>query len=168
MLKNIYHRIILLKNFIKKFIYYLPVIWKDKDFDSYYTYEILKMKLKRQISYYSKNSPSLNKKSDLKWMKICYTLLDRHQNDYYTDEYFDYYEMNIGFKNRNGSYTMDTKLKWEKYDEYINKYPLVLKKINTHNKSKSDICSEISRINQDRCRNLLFSIMKREMDNWWV
>jgi len=40
-----------LKQSIKNIIYYFPIVWKDRDWDGSFIYEILKSKLKKQAEF---------------------------------------------------------------------------------------------------------------------
>lgn len=50
-MKNILYNVKRFISNIKNVIRWLPVIWKDRDWDDYYIFEVLKFKLKNQAEY---------------------------------------------------------------------------------------------------------------------
>ena len=62
------------------------VIYKDRHWDHYYIYEILKTKLQFQADHLIKHGYHENSESDAKVMLTCVDLIDKVQNEYYIDE----------------------------------------------------------------------------------
>jgi hypothetical protein len=92
------------KNFIKEFFRFIiklfrwiPIIWKDRDYDDYFIFEILKQKILQQRNYLVKNNRHTNIDQDNFWMTICLNLIERIQDNYYEVEYFDYFDSEIYF-----------------------------------------------------------------------
>lgn len=71
---------------IKNIIRWVPVLWKDKDWDHYDIFEILKTKLKFQSEYIRKKGYHESAEYDADRMDLCIKLIDRVQNEYYIDE----------------------------------------------------------------------------------
>ena len=71
---------------IKNIIRWIPVLWKDRDWDHYYIFEILKTKLKFQSEYIRKKGYHENAEHEANRMDLCIKLINRVQNEYYIDQ----------------------------------------------------------------------------------
>ena len=69
---------------IKKLISWIPIIWKDRDWDHFFIYEILKQKLIQQ----SKHLGQYNER-DAERINLCIRLINKVQNEYYIDQYLE-------------------------------------------------------------------------------
>jgi hypothetical protein len=74
---------------IKNIIRWIPVLWKDGDWDYYYTFEILKTKLQFQSRYFREYGYHESSERDAEKMELCIRLIDKVQNEYYLDEALD-------------------------------------------------------------------------------
>lgn len=128
---------------IKKTIQWLPVIWKQEDWDHYYILELLKYKLERMVKLWEKNKHYVGYENDVKWMKTCIRLIDKIDEDYTIEMYDEEVQIN-------------KKL-------YYAKYPLIYKKY----KNKKSAWVYIGEENQDRAHELLFKIIGRFIQHWW-
>lgn len=166
---------------IKNLINWFPVIWKDKDWDSYYIFRILEHKLKLQAKGISKRDIHTAAQRDAEIIRTCVRLMEKIREDYYASEYFDYHETNIWFEDIEGSpgySTWESKIISEKFDEYFNKYPLIYKRVlngegifninkESENERKKVIAMNIAHINQERAHKLLFKILENNIKRWW-
>jgi hypothetical protein len=91
-----------MKNFIynivegfKNLYYYLPTVWKDRDFDWYYTQEILLKKLKKQYKHFSSEEHEDYIKH-IQALRICIAILERESNNYYCNYFYDRVENDEG------------------------------------------------------------------------
>ena len=71
---------------IKNIVRWIPVLWKDRDWDYWHTLEILKTKLKFQSEYFRKYGYHESSERDAEKMELCIRLIDKVQNEYYLDE----------------------------------------------------------------------------------
>ena len=71
---------------IKNIIRWIPVLWKDKDWDYWHTFEILKTKLKFQSEHFRKHGYHVSSEREAEKMELCVRLIDKVQNEYYLDE----------------------------------------------------------------------------------
>jgi hypothetical protein len=71
---------------IKNIIRWIPILWKDRDWDYWYTFEILKVKLKFQSEHFRKYGYHVSSERDAQKMELCIRLIDKVQNEYYLDE----------------------------------------------------------------------------------
>lgn len=169
------------KQGIKNLIYWLPVIWKDRNWDDHYIFEVLKHKLKAQAKYIGDRDFHTRAKLDAKRMKLCVKLIQLVQDETYAMEYMDYAKDRVWFtpcEDREGSSLYNSEEVWEKYDEFFKKYPLVYKQVmkgagpfTLDGRDESDmkriIAMNIAHINQDRVQKLLFKILEENIRGWW-
>lgn len=159
---------------VKNLIRWFPIIWKDRDWDQAYIWDILERKLRNQ-SYYTKHyGYYVNNDHDARNMLICANLIKKIREEDYTMEYLDYYSWDgeLLSTNKGKTYELQSHVNWEKFDDYFKKYPLVYKKsilnINPENiDNKKYIAMIISDTNHKRAINLLFKIMENHIERWW-
>jgi hypothetical protein len=161
--------------------YWFPIIWKDRDWDGHYIFEILQHKLEAQANYIGSKDRHTRAQLDAKRMRLCISLIKKVQEEDYAMEYMDYCKDRVWFtdcEDRPGSSQYNSEEVWEKYDEYFKKYPLVYKKImkgegvfTLDGRDESDIkriiAMNIGHLNHDRARKLLFKIMEQNIEGWW-
>ena len=164
---------------IKNIIYWFPIIWKDRNWDQSFIYEVLKHKLKAQANYIETKDRHTRAKQDARRMRLCVSLIQICQDDTYNTEYMDYAETDFWFedvKDKPGYSTIESKIIWEKYDDYFKKYPLIYKRVmngegvfslDGRDDNKQVIAMNIGHINQDRAHKLLFKIMEENIQGWW-
>lgn len=172
------------KNFIrgiKNIWKWFPTIWKDRDWDHTYIYEILRVKLENQAYYIGSNDRHTRAKRDAERMLLCARLIQIQQEDLYGMEYADYHETKYDFVPTDETkkwYTMEDTLISENLDEYFEKYPRQYKRVLSGevNRFKRDIedinnkkviAMEIAHENQERSRKLLFKILEQHIEYWW-
>jgi hypothetical protein len=137
---------------------WFPVVWKDRDWDEYYIYEILKTKLEKQATSIYNNGIHVDAKYDAERMFLCVRLIEMQQEELYEYEWTDpIYD--------------------ESFDEYFKKYPRQYKRalagefnrnLRSIKKHEEDIIAmEISLENQKRSRKLLFRILEQNITRWW-
>jgi hypothetical protein len=172
-----YHKY--LKQGIKNIIYWFPIIWKDRHWDSHYIFDILKHKLKAQANYIGTSDRHTRAQQDARRMRLCVKLIEKVQEEDYTMEYMDYHKDRIWFtdcEDRPDSSLMNSELVWEKFDDYFKKYPLIYKRVTNgegvfklegREDDKHVIAMNIAHLNHDRARKLLFKIMEENIEGWW-
>ena len=172
---------------VKNLWKWFPVIWRDRDWDHSFIYEIIKVKLKNQSDYIGGHNRHTRAKRDAELMKLCSRLIQRCQDNHYDMEYMDYHESNYNFlditdeddipeKYRKGK-KLDIELVSENFDDFFKKYPRQYKRVMSgeinrfdrpiEDKDKKLIAMEIAHENQDRCRKLVFKIMSNRIEGWW-
>ena len=168
-----------IKEGIKNIFYWLPVIWKDRNWDHTFIYEVLKHKLKAQANYIGTKDRHTRAQQDARRMLICAKLLQKMQDDTYATEYLNYAEDEFWFedvKDKPGYSTIESKNIWENYDDYFKKYPLIYKRvvkgegmfsIEGREDDKQRIAMNIAHINHNRAHKLLFKIIEKDIQNWW-
>jgi hypothetical protein len=165
---------------VTNLIKWFPVIWKDRDWDHTYIYELIKVKLNNQADYIGGRDRHTRAKRDAELMRLCARLIQRCQDDFYHMEYMDYHETKYDFVPTDETakwYTMEDTLISERFDEYFAKYPKQYQQILAQEMmsdtpmldpdQKKHIAMAIAHANQDRCRKLLFKVMEARIDGWW-
>lgn len=165
---------------VKNLWRWFPTIWKDRDWDGHYIYELLRKKIEFQAEYIGGRDIYTEAKRDAERMRLVARLIKLQQDEFYTMEYMDYHEQDVSFVSieDNPKYfdaVFDQKSEW--FDEYFAKYPRQYKRvangeINRYrrefaDKDKQLIAMEIAHENQARCQRLLFSIMHDHIERWW-
>jgi hypothetical protein len=161
---------------IKNLFKWFPVIWKDRDWDDHYIWELLKFKLKNQSKYIGYHDRHTTAKRDAEIMMTCVRLIDKIQTEFYQSEYSDYQETEFYFEDCNDmSNHKMLKIKElnNNFDEYFKKYPLIHKKVLKMEKpifktsNDSGIAMNVSYVNHERARKLLFKILENNIERWW-
>ena len=169
-----------IKRGIKNIWYWLPIVWKDRNWDSHYIFEIMKHKIKAQSKYIGSRDIHTRAKRDSEVMMTCVRLMEKVQDGFYSSEYSDYHKTKSWFEpaDKEGYHTWESRMLEENFDDYFKKYPLIYKRVlngegpfNFDGKDeleiKQSIGMNIGHINHDRARKLLFKIMEKDIEGWW-
>jgi hypothetical protein len=153
---------------IKNIIYWLPIIWKDRDYDDHYIWEVLKHKLKKQSAYLKVKGIHLSHSRDVQIIDLCVKLIDKIQYEYYINEFLDYYEAELDFVETgdNDLFEMKSREIWQNFDAYFAKYPSSYRKVN-RGQSKYKTASRLAGHNHDKARRILFTLLERNTEKWW-
>ena len=130
---------------VKNLIRWFPIIWKDRDWDDHYIWEIMKNKLRWQAKYIGDRDFHTRAAMDAKRMRLCVNLIDKVQDEFYSSEYMDYHESKWDFldiPDKPGYKELDMQTTSENFDDYFKKYPLVYKKVLTNNTKQYDVFLE--------------------------
>ena len=167
-------------NGVKNLWKWFPVIWKDRDWDDHFIFEVLKFKINKQADFIGKRGNHLSAERDAETMRLVTKLIKLNQDEFYGMEYMDYHKTKFEFIPTDDTkkwYTLDDTLITENFDDYFKKYPRQYKRvlsgeINRFNrpiedKDKKLIAMEIAHENQDRCHKLIFKLLERNILKWW-
>lgn len=172
-----YHK--MFRNGVKNLIYWFPIIWKDRNWDSHYIFEIMKHKLSAQADYIGSNDRHTRAQLDAKRMRLCVKLMKLVQDEFYSSEYSDYHNTKHWFEDipeKPGYSSWESKTLGENFDDYFKKYPLIYKRVKNgegiygregRKEDKQVIAMNIGYINHERARKLLFKIMEENIEGWW-
>ena len=169
------------KQGVKNIIYWFPVIWKDRNWDDHYIFDILKHKLKAQAKYIGDRDWHTRAQLDAKRMRLCVKLIEKVQEEDYAMEYMDYHKDRVWFTpcdDGTGNSLYNSEVVNENFNDYFKKYPLVYKRVLNGEgifkfdnvvdvENKKRIAMNIGHINHDRARKLLFKIMEENIEGWW-
>ncbi len=170
-----------IKQGFKNLKYWLPIIWKDRNYDHRFIYDILQHKLKAQSKYIGDRDIHTRAKKDAEVMMTCVRLIDKVSDEWYSSEYMDYHKTKHWFKpceDKEGYSTWESRTLEENFDEYFKKYPLIYKRVINgeghfkfdnvvDTKNKERIAMNIAHINEERAQKLLFKIMEQNIRGWW-
>jgi hypothetical protein len=163
---------------IKNLIRWFPIIWKDRDWDDHYIWEILKTKLQNQAEYIGGNGHHVNAERDAERMMLCVRLIDKIQSEYYQSECMDYCIDEFHWDNIEDKPDY-VQLRIEKisdnFQDYFDKYKLTYIDVMTRpkdklifgNDSNKRIAMNMAHINADRAQTLLFKILNKHITSWW-
>jgi hypothetical protein len=168
------------KQGVKNIWYWLPVIWKDRNWDDHYIFEVLKHKLKAQANEIGTKDRHTRAQLDAKRMNLCVKLIELVQDETYAMEYMDYHKDRVWFtdcEDRPGSSLYNSEVASENFDDFFKKYPLVYKKVlkgagpfTLDGRDEADmkkiIAMNISHVNQERVHKLLFKILEENINSW--
>lgn len=184
--KTIGWRIREFRSSVNKLVRWFPIIWKDRDWDDHYIWEILKNKLRWQAKYIGDRDFHTRAEQDARRMRICANLIDKVQDEFYSSEYMDYHKSKWDFldiPDKPGYKELDMETTSENFDDYFKKYPLAYKRVLADKKlqifgikaregetevdAKQRIAMNIGYYNHNRARKLLFRIMEENIEGWW-
>lgn len=171
---------------IKNLWYWFPVIWKDRNWDDHYIFEVMMHKLKAQAEYIGARDWHTRAKRDAEIMLTCVRLMKLVREEHYSSEYMDYHKTKHWFEDvpdKEGYKSWESKLLNENFDDFFKKYPLVYKKVladqklqvfkietdadETNDNIKQRIAMNIGHYNHIRARKLLFKLMEENIEKWW-
>lgn len=164
---------------ISNLIYWFPVIWKDRNWDDSYIFEVMIHKIKAQSKCIGNRDIHTAAKRDAEIMMTCVRLMEKIKEEHYALEYSDYHKSKFWFEplaEKEGYSTMESRLIEENFDVYFKKYPLIHKRVlngegvfprEDREEDKQIIAMNIGQINHERARKLLFKIMEENIEGWW-
>lgn len=171
------------KNFIhgvKNLWKWFPTIWKDRDWDGDFIYEVLRVKIEKQAYYIGTNGNHTSAARDAEIMLLCARLIKIQQDDLYGMEYTDYLKEDHKFVPTDETkkwYTIENTVIEDNLDGYFEKYPKAYHKAISgevnyfsrpgEKKDRKTIAMEIAKYNQDKSHKLLFKILEEHLENWW-
>jgi hypothetical protein len=165
---------------VKNLWKWFPTIWKDRDYDDYYIFEVLRVKLEHQAKYIGDRDFHTTAKRDAEKMRLVARLIKLQQDDCYGMEYMEYHKTRYEFVPTDETkklFTMEDEIISDRFEEYFAKYPRQYKRVlsgevNRYRRPADEkdnmlIAMEIAHENQERCRKLIFKIMSDCIEEWW-
>lgn len=159
-----------LKNLWKWF----PVVWRDRDYDDHYIWEVLQFKLRKQAKYISDRDFHVYAKRDAEIMMTCVRLMEKVSDEYYQAEYMDYCKDNFEFVDSDepGYKQLEITPISENFDEYFLKrktaYRYVVKNGGVFgNDDKKHTAMSMGYYQHEKARKILFTILERNIERWW-
>ena len=171
--KSLHWRIRYFITGVKNIFRWAPTLYQDKDWDSWYIYNILQKK----IEYQRKEIINANRHTDIdrdnRDMTIALNLLERVKDDYYGMEHVDYSKTEFDFIPVEGNSNlkeMKMTVLSENYDEFLKKYPSSVRKVlkeKGNDLEKDVLCVYVAIHNQEKARKLLFKLLEQKIERWW-
>jgi hypothetical protein len=158
-----------LKNGIRNLIAWFPVIWKDRDWDDSFFFEVMKFKISKMSKSHGAYLPYVGNKRNVEIMNLIVRLIDKFQDETYLHEYFDYVDEKIEGA---GFYNMKSETLVDNLDEYFKKYPLLKKQAEQHhfykqNPDRATLAISMGLIQHDRAKRLIFELLNHHVQKWW-
>ena len=72
---------------IRKVLRWIPILWRDRDWDYYFVYEILKQKLIDTEAYIRKDGLHVFNEHDADSIKTAIEMIEKVQTEYHLDKY---------------------------------------------------------------------------------
>jgi len=85
-----------LKQGIKNVVQWLPIIWKDRQWDQIFFFNLLHKKMSLMEDFFKNRANFVGREKEAKKIKICVCLLDRLQKDDYINIAFKEHERKFG------------------------------------------------------------------------
>ena len=166
---------------ISNIITWIPIIYKDKNWDDHYIFEILKFKLIQQRKELVNANRHHGVEQINKYITICLNLIEHIQNETYSVEYQQYVREKIWWSENKGSeikstgvtYTYESEILDENFSGYFKKYQNQTKYLLNKEprlglpENKMNLALKLSDLNQKRCQTLLFKILDEKIRHWW-
>ena len=156
----------------KNIIKWSPTIWKQRDWDDHFIFDILQKKIEFQRKEIVGANRHTRVEQDNRDMTIVLNLIERVKNEYYDIEYLDYQESDMKWldvEDRSDLKRLEFELITENFDEFLKKYPSSVRKVlkTNPNIDKERLCRLVSNFNQEKAHNLLFKILNERIRYWW-
>ena len=163
---------------IANIIRWIPTIYKDKDWDDYYIFEILKVKIQHVAKYTERRKFYEGWERDVEYMKTCIRLIDKIKEGDYEIEYLDGTISKIFDEGDTKLTQEEIELNNKKYQEFLSKnkstHRQVLKYLELHSDrycvDKEDLALQAlltSSFKHNKCRRMLFKLLEYRIEYWW-
>src|SRR3990167_6256045 len=156
---------------IQNIFRWAPTIYKDKNWDSHYIFEIIKFKLLQQRNHLVKDNRHEGISTLNRDITICLKLIELIQDDYYNLEYMDYHKSKYNWEDCEDEIPGTKKLEIveisEHFDDYFNKHKASVRKVKNSMglpEDKKRLAMALAHYNQKRCQALLFKIMNEKIN----
>lgn len=153
---------------------WVPVIWKDRDWDDHFIWQILIFKLKKQSKYIGERDFHTRAKRDAEIMMTCVRLMEKVKEEYYQAEYMDYCKDEFEFVDSDTPGYSELKITpiSENFDDYFSKrktaYQYVMKNGGVFgNEDKKHTAMSMGDYQHKKARRILFTLMERNIESWW-
>ena len=144
---------------------WLPVIWKDRNFDYAYLEIILHHKIKMMSKHFNENNKYFNVRDDLKYMSIVEKLLKNRIDDVYDNEAYDNIQKKLGESSFEFT-KLDEKYKGEEL------YSLDIlhkeKKITEEENEWKFEQYKAADLKNEKAKKIIYKILNEKSCGWWI
>ena len=148
---------------VKRFLNWLPVIWRTDDWDYMDTLDILKFQLENQAKYLE-NGHLMNGKYNADRIRLALRLMDLGFNDGYSNQVYAEYEAEYG----------SSRIVTKRYEDSDDLYEVEIWYKNAKNAKHNEEIHEAlaqdtqwARFREQRARDIFFQILNKDMMHWW-
>lgn len=159
---------------ISNLIKWTPTIYKDRDWDDHYVFEILKFKLIQQRKELVEANRHTGVEAINRDITLCLNLIEHIQEETYNLEYQDFIRERMWFSdNGDGTSTWNSEIEYENFTGYFLKYRNQTKRLVEKDpelaleENKMRLALRLGDLNQSRCQALLFKILNEKINHWW-
>lgn len=143
---------------IKNLLIWFPIIWQDRNWDSYFIYKLLSFKLNLTEKHIRKHDRHTTSVQDANRIKVCILLLDRLIKDEYEENCFKKVDEKWGELKMN----LDDNHKIKIYREKV-----LTEKDHEKERKQSKECYRIADEMRKQDKKLLFTYLFKHIDKWW-
>lgn len=158
------------KTGIKNMIKWMPIVWKDRDWDGAYILDALIFKIKNTRDRIVNNDIIEGVDEVQRYTTIAERLFTKVKNEDYLMEYSDYAP-------REKCTFLNGEPRPDRLDEFFNKYPrqVTLAKIYIANRlrqpedldNRTLVAIIVSHLRHEKANRLAFKILEEHLSNWW-
>lgn len=146
---------------IKNLWKWLPIVWKDRNWDQYYLYELLHFKLQNMERLHRNYSYSLYADRTADQLKVCKLLLDRLIKDEYYENTFRNHDKKWG----------RPKIRYEPVGDRYKKLVMYRKNVTEENEEQERkeflrLCEHEHMLRKQDIE-YLFKLMTKHIGRWW-
>lgn len=145
---------------VQKLIIWFPIIWKDRDWDQSFIFNMLEIKLTNMAKYFRQRDFFVGQIREAEKMELCVRLIKKINDDFYSYEYMDILEKKYGEEKMYVDPSTHY-LKWEYVDKKYTK-----KELESINEEKVYLMKR-SQAKQQKAKRILFTLIERNIDRWW-
>lgn len=159
------------KNLWKWFL----LVWRDRDWDHHFIFEVLKFKIKNTANYIKSNDRYVGADRDYEIMMTCVRLIEKIQSEEYDGEWSDYSNQKMFIEEVSRTLSFETIS--EDFGAYFAKYPNVHKRALAASSgggrwpysevSDQTLAMWMGHYNHTRAMRILFTLMDRNIEKWW-
>ncbi len=159
---------------IKNVFRWLPIIWKQYDFDYNYSLEVFKFQLQKQAEFFeSDRAMTLSAKDKAKRIRTILKLMDKVYEEDYTMEYFDIIKemygddvLEVSFVDLN-----ETTFKTDRLGEFEKLYKMKYKYESWDNAEEiaqiKDELFVMCHEKQERAHKILWKMIEKDIRSFW-
>ena len=138
---------------------WLPVIWRDRDFDYVYLYDVLEFKIRNMADYTQRSQLTQSWEENAEKMERCVELIDKIRNESFHDEEREKHA------EKWGEFELDTS---SIFGMFNSKRPNVITEEDKALENKEFYeWMEEARRRSDAAKRELFDILNDEIEGWW-
>ena len=156
--RRIYKYIAMFLESVRSLIRWFPIIWKDRNWDQYYLYKILRTKINMMSEYHKNFGHTEDAEKISEQMKLVADLIEKLENDdYYDDaliplyEKYPDFELKMDFVSNKGSKFGEIKFDYGGEDRESLHHECLMNEPNLRNAD----------------RKKLFDMISDNIDFWW-
>lgn len=134
---------------------WFPIIWKDKDWDHHFIFEILKFKLNNVADQLESTQWFVGYEREVQRIRLCIRLIELIQNEKYEIEAYDA-RMSNGVEKYLNAHKNTT------FKVLINK-----KHQRYHNDNRNLVAINVGIYKHQQAKRILFTMLERYIEHWW-